>query len=335
MIIIILLLVLGLAMLWFGADFVVESAKKLAERFKLSHAFIGLTIVSIGTSLPEISTTVAAALDNLKGIPASGIGVGVNIGSCIGQITLVVGLVAYASILHTNKKSLIRDGVFILFSALALFVMGMNGSISREEGVVLLVLFLIYLFMVSIEEKEEKLLREVKEELREEDLIELKSKSLSHHPLTVALIMLGGFVLLAVGSNIVVKNAIALSDVFNLTQSFVGVLIVGIGGFLPELSTAIKGLLKKDSEICLGVLIGSNITDPLFALGLGAAISGFEFGRNLLIFDLPFWALSTLLVIMLLSKNMRIEKHEKKQGLVLLGLYVLFVLMKFVFFRHA
>ncbi|MBN2458687.1 sodium:calcium antiporter [Candidatus Woesearchaeota archaeon] len=335
MIVAILLLVLGLALLWFGADFIIEGAKKLAQRFKLSHAFVGLTIVSIGTSLPEISTTIASALDILKGVPASGIGIGVNIGACIGQITLVIGLVAYASVLHTKKKSLIRDGVFILFSILTLFIMGMNGFISREEGVILLMLFLVYLFMVSIEEREDQLLREVKEELREEDLIELKSRKLIHHPLVVGLIMLGGFALLGVGSALVLKNALALSESLSLTQSFVGVLIVGIGGFLPELSTAIKGILKKESEISLGVLIGSNITNPLFSIGLGAFISGFEFNRNLLIFDMPFWALSALLVIMMLRKNMRIHKHEKKQGLALMGLYALFVIMKFVFFRHA
>lgn len=335
MILSILVLLVGMSMLWFGADFVVESAKKLADRFKLSHAFVGLTIVSIGTSLPEISTTITSALKVLKGVSASGIGVGVNIGACIGQITLIVGVVAYSCVLHTKKKNLIRDGVFILLSILTLFIMGMNGSVSREEGFILLIMYLAYLFLLSIEEKEERLLKEVKEELKEEDLIELKSRKWIHHPIITALVMITGFVLLGIGSDLVVSNAIKLADSLNLTQSFVGVLIVGIGGFLPELSTAIKGLLKKDSEISLGVLIGSNITDPLFALGLGAIISGFEFQRNLLIFDLPFWALSVLIVILLLSKNMRIEKHEKKQGVILVGLYLLFVLMKFVFFKHV
>jgi cation:H+ antiporter len=335
MILPILLLLLGLALLWFGADFVIESAKKLCQRFRLSQAFIGLTIVSIGTSLPEISTSVTSALDTLKGVPASGIGVGVNIGACIGQITFVVGLVAYACVLKVKKKNLIRDGVIILFSILTLFIMGINGSISREEGVILLIMYLAYIFLVSIEEREDRLRREVMEELREEDLIELKSKALRHHPAIVVLIMLGGLALLAIGSSLVVKNALKITDSFNLTQSFVGVLVVGLGGFMPELSTAIKGILKKSNEISIGVLIGSNITDPLFALGLGATISGFSFDRNLLMFDLPFWALSVMVVMLLLRKNMRIEKHERKQGVVMLGLYCLFVLMKIVFFRHV
>jgi len=335
MIIPILLLIAGLALLWIGADFAVEGAKKLAERFKLSHAFIGLTILSIGTSLPEICTSITSAIDTLKGVPASGIGVGVNIGACIGQITFVVGLVAYASILKASKKNLLRDGVIILFSILALFVMGMNGSISREEGIILLIMYAAYLFLISMEEREEHLRREVLKELKEEDLVELKSRKLRHHPVIVSLIMIGGLAVLAIGSSLVVKNALRITDSFHLTQSFVGVLVVGLGGFMPELSTAIKGIVKKSSEISLGVLIGSNITDPLFALGLGATISGFSFDRNFLMFDLPFWALSVFVVMFLLKRNMRIERHEKKQGVVMLGLYFLFILMKVIFFRSA
>ena len=332
MIISILLLILGLVLLWFGSDFVIESAKKLAQRFRLSHVFIGLTIVSIGTSLPEIFTNIYAAVSNLKGVPASGLAVGVNIGSSITQMTLVVGLVALISILKADKKTLNRDGVAILLAILIVFIMGMNGFISKIEGIILLIGYAIYLFILSRDERDDHRKNPLKEPI---DAIELKSKKLVHHPFIVALIMLGGLGLLILGGKFVVDNALKLAVGLNITQTFVGVLIVGIGGALPELSTAIKGIMKKAKGISLGTLIGSNITNPLLSLGAGAVISGFSFNRSLLMFDLPFWALTIIVVMMMLKKNMRVDTREKKHGLILIGLYFLFVVMKLVFFRHV
>jgi cation:H+ antiporter len=332
MLIPILLLLLGLALLWFGSDFVIESAKKLAQKFHLSHFFIGLTIVSIGTSLPEIFTTITSSVSNLKGVPAGGIGVGVNIGASIGQITLIVGLVALLGSLHTRKRTLSRDGTVIFLSIIALFIMGWSGFISRIEGIILILAYAAYLFILARDERNDR--RESPLLAEPVDAFEIESRKLRNHPVTVCLILLGGVLLLAIGSSLVVNNALKISAAFNLAQTFVGVIILGIGGFLPELSTALKGIFKKAHDISLATLIGSNITDPLLSLGLGATISGLSFDRELLFFELPFWALSVLVVMILLKKNMKIEHHEKKEGIAMIGLYFLFIIMKVLFFTH-
>ena len=331
MIIPILLLILGLVLLWFGSDFVIESAKQLSKKIKVSHVFIGLTVVSIGTSLPEIFTNIYSGISNLKGIAASGLAVGVNIGSSIGQMTFVVGLVALAGTLRATRKTLERDGVFILLSILLVFLMGMSGSISRIEGIILIIFYAVYIFFLSRDER-----RKGKDVLAEaEDLIEIKVKGLRSHPVVVVVFLLIGLGLLILGSKFVVDNALRIADGFKLAQTFVGVVIIGVGGFLPELSTAIKGILKKAHDISLGTLIGSNITNPLFSMGLGATISGLAFNRNLLMFELPFWALTVVTVMILLKKNMFVAKSEKKEGFVLIGLYFFFLLMKLIFFRNA
>jgi len=335
MLIPILLLILGLVLLWIGSDFVIESAKKLAQKFRLSHVFIGLTIVSIGTSLPEIFTNVYSSISNLKGVPASGIAVGINIGSSIGQLTLIVGLVALASTLRTTHKSLERQGTFILLSILMIFIMGMSGFISRVEGIILILIYGAYIFFLSREERAKKKDKRILAEVTDVDLIKLKSGGLEHHMIIIGLIMLGGLGLLILGSKFVVENALRIAQVFNLTQTFVGVIIISVGGFLPELSTALKGIMKKAHGISLGTLIGSNITNPLFSMGLSAVISGLSFNKSLLLFELPFWAFTVLIVVRLLKRNMRIEYHERREGVILIGLYFLFVLMKAVFFRHV
>jgi len=333
MLIPILLLILGLVLLWFGSDFVIESAKKLAQRFKLSHIFIGLTVVSIGTSLPEIFTSIYAAISNLKGVPVSGLAVGVNIGSSITQMTLVVGLVAFTSILKADKKTLSRDGIVILLAILAVYLFGLSGFISKLEGILLLLGYAAYLFFLSRDERRD---RKASPLLKEPvDAIEIKSRKLVHRPWMVLLIMLGGLGLLILGGKFVVENAIILAEGLNLTNTFVGVIIVGVGGALPELSTALKGIFKKAHGISLGTLIGSNITNPLLAMGLGAVISGLTFSRSLLFFELPFWALTIIVVMLLLKKNLTVDRHERKEGVILICLYILFVFMRIVFFRHA
>jgi len=338
MLVLILLLLIGLILLWVGSDFVIESAKSLAHKLGLSHVFIGLTIVSIGTSLPEIFTNVYSSISNLKGMPASGIAVGINIGSSIGQLTLIVGLVALASTLRTTQKSLERQGTFILFSILLLLIMGMNGFISRTEGIILILAFITYIFILSREERGRKKKRdEHKRFLLEEPLgaVEFRTEKLRRQPVIISLFMLGGLGLLILGSKLVVENALRITEVLNLTQTFTGVIIISVGGFLPELSTALKGIIRKAHGISLGTLIGSNITNPLFSMGLGAVISGLRFNKSLLVFELPFWAFTVLIVVRLLKRNMRVEYHERREGIILVGLYFFFVLMKVVFFRHV
>ncbi len=332
MILSILLLLLGLVLLWFGSDFVIESAKKLASKLRVSHLFIGLTIVSIGTSLPEIFTNIYSAFSNLRGVFASGVAVGIVVGSSITQMTLVVGIVALMGSLKSGKKTLVRDIPIIFLAILLTFLAGLDGFVSRLEGLILVITYMVYLFFLSRDEHRERKDGLLKEPL---DAVEIKSDVLKKKPLLAALLMLLGLGLLVLGSKFVVDNALIIAGSLNLTQTFVGVLIIGVGGCIPELSIALRGITRRARGISLGALIGSNITNPLFALGAGTLISGFSFNKSLLAFELPFWALSLITVAVLLKKKASVGLREKKQGLLLIGLYAFFVLMKIVFFRHV
>ena len=141
-----------------------------------------------------------------------------------------------------------------------------------------------------------------------------------------------GIALLIYGAEFVVNNALAIADTFGLAQSFLGVLIIGVGTALPEFSTAIRGILKKSEDISLGTLIGSNVTDPLFSTGLGAMVAGFSFPKDLLFFDIPFWFIASLIALLLIHKKMRIGKEDKKEGIILIMLFVIFVILKVRFF---
>lgn len=322
-------LMIGIIGLYFGAGYVVESAKNIAEKLKISHVLIGLTIVSIGTSIPEIMTNLFSGLKVRAGIEASGIAIGTNLGSDITQITFILGFTALFGTMYVTKKLLRRDGLMILFSIIAVFIAGITGfRVSFTEALILLSIYLIYLYYVA---KDEKFGGKILNEFNS------KGKTDEKRYLKDILLMAFGIAILIFASDMVVGSALKLADTWGVAQSFIGVMIIGVGTGLPELSTAIRAIFKKAGGISIGTLIGSNITDPMLALPIGAIAAGsvgLSFDKNLLFFDIPFWFIASIIALLLLRKNMRIGKEEKKEGLILIGLYVLFVFLKLKFFLH-
>ena len=316
-------LALGLVGLWFGATLIVESAKKIAKKLNVSHALIGLTIVSIGTSLPEIATNVKSGL-----IGASGIAVGTNIGSCLTQITIILGLTALLGTMKATKKLIQRDFPMLLFAILAMFLVGVTGNkIMWFEGLTLIIIYLIYLYVLA---KDEKVGLKVKGEFNEHKNGKGHNGIYSRNLAVMAV----GVLILIYTSDMVVSSALDLAEYWGVAQSFVGVMIIGVGTGLPELSTALTGILRKASGVSIGTLIGSNVTDPMFSLGAGALASGsfLMFDKDLLFFDVPFWFFASIIAFFLFSRNMKIGKADKKEGLTLIALYALFVFIKIKFF---
>ncbi len=321
-------LIIGIAGLYFGADYVVISAKGIAEKLKISHTLVGLTIISIGTSLPEIMTNLLSGLKIRAGIEASGIAIGTNLGSDIAQITFILGFTALFGTMYATKKLLRRDGLMVLFAIVAVFIVGVTGSrVGFVEGIILLIIYLVYLHYVG---KDEKLISKVVSEFNGYDKENKKGYSKDF------LLMALGITILIFASDMVVGGALQLAESWGVAQSFVGVMIIGVGTGLPELSTALSAMFRKAHGISVGTLIGSNITNPLLALPVGVIASGvgLTFEKNLLFFDIPFWFIVTVIALLLFKNDMRIGKEDRKEGFILIGLYALFVFLKFKFFLH-
>lgn len=321
MLIEIVFFILGLVGLWIGAGLIVEAAKKLAIFFKISQTLIGLTIISIGTSLPEIMTNVLSGIQVKIGNPASGIAIGTNIGSCATQITFIIGLTAILGTIFASKKLLFRDGSMVLFSIICLFLVGFDGRVTPVEGFLLVAIYIIYLFFIS---RDEHVVKNVATELVNHNVKRV-------NVLTQIIAMLVGFVVLTFASHLVVDNALFLAKAWGVAESFIGVMIIGVSTGLPELSTSIRAILKKASGISAGTLIGSNITDPLFSLGIGATIAGFTFDKNLLFFDIPFWFCASLITLSMLWYK---KSMGWKKGIICIAMYAVFAVLKFMFFMR-
>jgi cation:H+ antiporter len=306
----------GLVGIWFGAHIVVDHALVIAKQLKISKLFIGLTILSIGTSLPEIFTHINASLKELSGMAASNIAIGTNIGSNIVQITLIIGILGLITKIKSSKSIQQRDGLVMLGSIVLLFLLGLDGVISQLDGALLFFLYLGYLLHLYTREEE---LSEII--AHKSKWTKKKFKNFTSH----VVMILVGLGILQFAANTIVDITLNFSNTLGIEQSFFGLLIIGFATALPEFTTAVMGLLRKSSALSLGVLIGSNITNPMMALGIGAMITDNPISKGLITFDIPFWFVVSAGLLLIFQKN---KKLTKLGAALMIGSYIVYALYK-------
>ena len=248
-----LLLIIGFALLIKGADFFVEGSSSLAKILKVPSVIIGLTIVAMGTSAPEASVSINAALSGNNEIAISNV-----IGSNIFNGLVVVGICAFIAGFKTNLEILKRDMPVNIVITAILILMLIDGKLNRLEGIILLLGMIVYLICMVISALKNR-----------ENGEPCKVLSL---PVSV-LYIIGGLIAVIFGGNLVVDKACIIAANFGVSQNFIGLTIVAIGTSLPELVTSIVATRKGDSGRALGNAIGSIIFNILFILGMSAAIS--------------------------------------------------------------
>ncbi len=305
-----LLFISGLVGLWLGTKWVVKSAIGIAKRFNLSHTFVGLAILAIGTDLPEVFVSIDASILHLKGVESSGIITGNAIGSSISQISIILGLAGLFLNFTIPKKELFRDGLALLISIGLLFAVGLDGVISRADGLVLLAAYLIYYLVL----------------LKSNQNVTTDLDAHVHlNYLKLAAYLLVGFVALVFSSHLVVKNGMFFAEKWGVAQSFVGIVLIGLGTSLPELAVSIDAAIRKSAGMSVGTIMGSNIFDTLVPIGLGGSISQISMEIGLLRYDLPVQLGITLLVVIFLKTKRGISWVE---SVVLIALYLVYVFGK-------
>jgi len=307
----------GLLGLWFGSDFAVEAARRIAVKLKVSDLIIGLTITSIGTSLPEISTNILAGFSTLAEKDASGIAVGNIIGSDLAQITLLLGIVGFLATLTIPMRSLKRDGFMLFIALILMYITAIDGHVSRGEGVILVLAYIIYLIYLL---NQERVLENKK----------IKSKSEKRdYKIGIDLIKtIVGLTVVVVSAYLIVENGVSMALQIGITESVIGI-FVGLGTSIPELTVSLRAIKERAGELSLGNLIGSNITDPLLSFGLGASVAGVTISQNVLQFDFVYWMAATAIALSLLYNHMNLNRKESS---VLIILYLLFIYLKLTFF---
>ncbi len=311
-----IILILGIAVLWGSAEIIIRASQVIAAKLRISDTFVGLTLLSIGTTLPELGTHIASSVAILHGKDMSDIALGTNIGSNLFQISVILGIVALYIYVHAHKKFLKTDYMVMLGSIALLFIFSFTGrTITRYEGGILTVLYLVYLWHLG---KLEHFVEKVEHDHNKKWLI--------LHSLAIPV----GIALLWVSSNKVVDSAHELSLMWGVSDSLIGALIVGFGTALPELAAAIIALRRRSEGMSVGVLVGSNITNPLFGVGIGALISGYTVSSKILFFDLPAWFFVSVIALIFFWTKLRIAK---KEAVMLILLYIIYAYVRITYIR--
>ena len=316
--IIILLLALGLLVV--SADFFIEGAKGLARRGGIPEVVIGLTIVSIGTSLPEILVTSTSALNVEKNPEVADFAIGGILGSVLVQITLILGFVALAKGLKIRPSWLNRDGLIMMLSLLlmTLFLVTDEG-ITRLEGIILSSLYVAYISWLLYNRKE------IMDEETGGEAESIELRSLSWSGAAYFVMVLTGLALAVFAAHHLVVNASDLAYEMNIPHSIIGTVVSGLGTSLPELTIAFMAA-KRSQGVAIGTLIGSNITDPLLSIGIASAVHPLyltDAGADMIMLViLPASIISTAVALLLMRTSYEFRKWE---GMILIVLYFMFL----------
>lgn len=310
----ILFLVIGFVFLVKGADIFVEGSSSIAKKFKVPSIIIGLTIVAMGTSLPEAAVSVTASIANKNALAVSNV-----IGSNIFNLMMVIGVCAIMTPVAVNKATLKRDFPFSVICAILLLVLGLIGpmSLGHADGVIFLILFAGFIGLMIRSamkaSKEGNAVASEEIEAAEEIKIMPVWKSL--------LFIVIGAVGIIIGGDVVVDSASNIAAKFGMSQTLIGLTIVSVGTSLPELVTSIVAARKNEVDMALGNAIGSNVFNILFVLGIAGAISPMAF-LNENVIDIVILLVFSLIVWLFAWTKKEIKRGE---GLIMVLLYVLYV----------
>lgn len=298
------LLVVGFVLLIKGADFFVEGSSSVAKMLKVPSIIIGLTIVAMGTSLPECAVSITASLTNNNALAVSN-----AVGSNIFNLMVVCGFCALFNPLAVDKSTLKKEFPFSIICAMLLLVLGYIGMVlGRPDGIVLLVLFAGFIIWM------------VRSALRAR--AEASDEEYDVLPVWKCIVfIIGGIIAIKFGGDFVVNGASTIAAKMGLSQNLIGLTIVACGTSLPELVTSVVAAKKNELDMALGNVIGSNIFNILFVLGIAAAMSPMEFIMENVIDIIILMVLSLVVWGFAWTK----QKLDKKEGIAMLIMYAVYL----------
>ncbi|MCF7832573.1 MAG: calcium/sodium antiporter [Candidatus Marinimicrobia bacterium] len=302
-----LVLLAGIVLLYFGANFLVKGSANIARIFGVKPLIIGLTIVAFGTSMPEFMVSIFGVLKDV-----SDISVGNIIGSNVANIGLILGISGLIAPIALKYHHIRQQLLILLFGSLFFCLMAFDG-ISRWEGFLFLGIIIVYVIYLVRSSREE----EVKSELPKTDNSIVRN----------IIYTLGGIVGLVFASRAIIEGATVIAAHFGISDMVIGMTIVAIGTSLPELAASVMAVIKKESDISIGNVIGSNMFNMFFVGGGAATIKGLPINVSIYTFEVPFMLLFSLILFpfIFLSKGIK-----RGHALILLLLYILFIVISYI-----
>ncbi len=312
-----LFLLLGLVLLIAGGDLLVRGAVRIAERLRLSPMLIGLTVVGMGTSMPELAASVKASL---AGSP--GIAIGNIVGSNIANALLILGIATLIAPIEVKTRALWRDGGVGTVSVLALLAAGATVGLSREVGIAFLIAMTGYVYFAFRQERAGA--SHCAAHDRAVAMENIDPALVPHEQpggrLSIAILLfLAGLALIVGGGTLLVDAAIAMAEALGVSEEIIGLTIVAVGTSFPELVTSAVAAFRKQGDIALGNVLGSNIYNILFIGGVTGAVRPTAVPESIMAFDLWFLVAVSVVVMLFALSGGRLSR---KEGLALVAVYV-------------
>ncbi len=305
---------LALTALWLGANLITKASLRIARSLAMSEGFIGMTVLALGTSFPEITISVMGALQKLAGQDTSSIVVGNAIGASMNQLILIIAVSGLLKTISFKKNTVLFDATFTIAMVLGFYVASRDGLISQAEGVFFVMSYILYLAFLSRKNLLESIANKIKRKL-----VRRRMRFIDF------LQLIFGLVVIAKSSEVVLEKGVLLASQFGVSEATIGVLLLGFGASLPELVVAISAAVKGATALSFGNLIGGTVVNIAVAMGLGAAIAGWEIERSLVQFDIPYLLFSAVIVILFIATR---NKLDRKESALLFSLYLVYIFLK-------
>jgi len=317
MILQVIILILGLFFLVKSSGMFIESSSKIAKKFGISELIIGLTLVAIGTSLPELVTAIFASISHEGALIFGDV-----VGSNIANIALVFGISCFTVFYMNNRKDILNELKFLFIVYFLFLIFIFDFVISSYEGLALVLLFVFY--MVDLFRRKKK----PEEFLEKQVKVRNGKKPGFFDDIKYYFMFIFSLTVLIFSAKYVVSSSINIAEYFDISSKIIGMTIIAIGTSLPELSVTIQAARKKYRGLLVGNLIGSCIINVILILGVGSLINDIVFNGNFLFFEVFIMFLVAFLMYLFFTQKIN---NQKILGYSLLGIYLLFLIMEFIF----
>ena len=296
----------GFILLYYGADFLVRGSSSIAVSFGVKKIVVGLTIVALGTSMPEFVVSLFAAVKKVDDVSIGNI-----VGSNMANILLVLGLSSVIRPIKVKKRIFLLELPVLLLITLMFVLFCMDGTLKGYEGALMLIVFVVYMTFIIANRKVRN--------SADVDLVPMERGHIIRNTLLTVLGLLG----LVIGGQLTVRGAIGLARAVGISELVIGLTVVALGTSLPELFTSVVAVIKKEDEISIGNIIGSNLFNTAFVLGVVPMIYSLKIDAHVIRFENILLVCITVLFAVFLFIGRGLSRLE---GVFLLLLYVLFIL---------
>lgn len=308
MIIVTILFIIGFILISKGADFFINSTVEIGRKTNISELILGATIVSFATTLPELTVSLFASIDN-----HTTMSLGNAVGSIICNTGLILGMVVLISPFNTDRKTFASKSTILLVSIIALIILGLDGAITKIDGGILLIILGVYMYTNY---------KSVLNNANKNYLYYCLTQQNEMSTVKIVVYFFVGLAMMIVGSRLLVDNGVKIAEFIGIPQGIISLTVIALGTSLPELVSSITAVRKKHHEICVGNVLGANILNIISVISISSIPNEIPILSQNIRVDYPFMIILVLtLIIPTIIKN----KLYRIQGILMLGTYITYL----------